>query len=201
MRKNVITMAVVAACVIAFISPVHAQTKAEIGVKGGFGFATLTGDTYGIKSMLNLGGGGLIRFSLSPQFSIQPELLLILKGAMEKGDDGEKIKLTYIEVPILAMYRPPTQGTIRPAFFVGPAISMLLSAKVGDDDIKDDLNGADFGFVFGAGVDFETGARGKFSLDCRYTMGMLNIVEDAGDDSVKNGVFSFGVSYIIPFGQ
>ena len=120
---------------------------------------------------------------------------------MEKGDDAEKLKLTYVEVPILAMYRPPTQGTIRPAFFVGPAIGLLLSAKVGDDDIKDNLNGTDFGFVFGAGVDFETGAKGNISLDCRYTMGMSNIVKDSGDDSVKNGVFSFGVSYIIPLGQ
>ncbi|MCK5125539.1 MAG: PorT family protein [candidate division Zixibacteria bacterium] len=201
MRKYVIALMVVVVCAMAFVSPAQAQTKTEIGIKGGFGFANLTGDVTGTKSALSLGGGGLIRFPLSPQFSIQPELLLILKGTMEKGDDGEKLKLTYIEVPILAMYRPPTKGTVRPVFFTGPVLGLLLSAKVGDDDIKESLNGTDFGLVFGAGVDFETGAKGKIFLEARYTMGISNIAKDSGDDSVKNGVFSLGVSYLLPLGQ
>jgi hypothetical protein len=202
MRENVIAMIVVVACAMAFVSPIQAQKKTEIGVKGGLGFANLTGDVSDNKSMLCFGGGGLFRFSPSPQFSIQPEVLLVLKGAKyEDGYDSEKVKLTYIEVPVLAMYRPPTGGKVSPSFFAGPAISLLISAKAGDEDIKDEMNSTDLGLVFGAGVDFETGAKGKISLDGRYTMGISNIVKDSSDNSVRNGVFFLGVNYIFPLGQ
>lgn len=201
MRKKFITMIIVVAFTLAFVSPIQAQKKTEIGVKGSLGLTTHTGDVSGIKSMLSFGAGGLFRFSLNPQFSIQPEVLLVLKGSQEKGDDGDKLNMVYIEVPALAMYRPPTEGKISPSFFAGPAIGLLVSAKVGGEDVKDEFNSVDFGLVLGAGVDFETGPKGKISFDGRYTMGVSNILKDSGDYSVKNGVFSLWVSYIFPIGQ
>ena len=201
MIKKVITIMMVVACVIVFVYPVQAQKKIEMGIKGGLGLANLTGDVSGTESMLSFGGGGLFRFSPIPQFSIQPEVLFVLKGAQEKGDNGEKLKLAYIEVPVLAMYRPPAGEKVSPSFFAGPAISVLVSAKVGSEDIKDEVNSTDFGVVFGAGVDFKAGEKGKVSLDGRYTMGISNIAKDSGNDSVKNGVFSFWVSYLFPLGQ
>jgi len=199
MRKNIITILVVITCAMMFVCPIQAQNNTEMGIKGGLDLANLTDDASGVKSKLGFGIGALIRFNQSPQFSIQPEVLLIQKGAKEKEDDsdGESINFTYIEIPVLFKYQPPSESSYKPAFFAGPAFGLLLSAKIGDDDFKDQMKGTEFGLVFGAGVDIKTKKRGYISIDGRYTFGLSDILDSEYDDSsVKNGVFYIGLSYI-----
>ena len=200
-RKTTIAILVT---LIAFvmISPAHAVPPA-FGIKGDVGLTNLTGDVTGNKSMLSFGGGFLFQYMASPQFAIQPEAAFVLKGAKEDNPGGpeEKLKLTYVEIPVLVKFKPKMNGSIQPAIFAGPALGILVSAKAASVDVKDQFKSTDFGAVFGAGIELAAGAKGKVSFDARYALGLSNILKDSGDVSVKNGVASFNVSYLFQMGQ
>lgn len=90
--------------------------QAQIGVRAGFNFSTMTGHNV-VNSDLNvdlltgLHAGVLYDVKLSDYFFIQPGLLFSSKGFTEKGTPGPdnyKFKKTgyYAEVPINIIYRP-----------------------------------------------------------------------------------------------
>lgn len=200
MKNILMNMMIVLACALLSLSTIQAQT--EIGIKAGINFATVNGDPTDIKGILTFGAGGFVRIAAGPQFSIQPEVLLTMKGAEEDFTSGEKVKLTYLEIPVLVVYQPPTTRNISPTLFVGPAVSLLMSAKSDDLDIKDDLKSTDLGLVLGAGIEFKSGTKGRIGLDGRYTLGLTNFNDVNPDDwTIKNGVFSLAISYIFPLGQ
>ena len=79
---------------------------------------------------------------------------------------------------------------------LGPQVGFLLSAKEefdgeSDEDIKDFIKGTDFGVNFGIGYQMETG----LNFGARYNLGLSDIPEDSGGDSIKNGVFQISVGY------
>ena len=78
---------------------------------------------------------------------------------------------------------------------LGPQIGFLTSAKgeaMGVSvDIEDFFKSTDFGLNFGAGYDFTD----KFSASVRYNLGLSNIAEDSGGESVQNSVFSISLGY------
>lgn len=177
------------------------------GFKVGVTMANLTGDfdeVFGVESKMKIGfaGGGFLTYNFSPTFAIQPEVLYCMKGAKADTDEGEKIKLDYIVVPILIKYMIPTEGKIAPNLFAGPEVGFLMSAKAEDEDIKDDLKSIDFGIAFGAGVDFAMES-GKIMLDARYTLGMMSLPDfddgegegDEDEPSVKNATIMVTLGY------
>ena len=79
----------------------------------------------------------------------------------------------------------------RTNFFIGPALSLKLSASsefLGNtSDVSDSFNSVDFGLVFGGAFDF-----GGLVIEARYTRGLTSIVE-IGD--AKNSVISVMLGY------
>lgn len=174
----------------------------SFGIKGGLNIANLSGDIEDNKALMAFGGGVFGQLTVSPTLIIQPEVLYMQKGTEEDVDGGEKLKLNYIEVPILVKYVFPTEGSFEPCVYAGPVISFLMSAKIGDEDIKDFVKSTDFGVAFGAGAEFAVGeGGGKFHFDGRYTLGLTNASDDDSDDDVKNGVISVFVGYGFPLGK
>lgn len=173
------------------------------GFKVGVTMANLTGDfkeffEVDAKMKIGFAAGGFLTYSFSPTFAIQPEVLYCMKGAKADTDEGEKIKLDYIVVPILLKYSFPTEGKVAPSLFAGPEVGFLMSAKAEDEDIKDDLKSIDFGIAFGAGVDFAM-ETGKIMLDARYTLGMTNLPDfeedEESDLSIKNATIMVTLGY------
>jgi hypothetical protein len=105
--------------------------------------------------------------------SVQPELLYAMGGAKVNflGFGGE-IKINYVEIPILLRANARSGASARPFLVVGPALGFVTSAKqsvegFGEEDIKDDVDGFNFGFAVGGGVEF-----GIASVEARYTFGL-----------------------------
>ena len=189
----------------AFSGSVYSASP-TFGVKGLLGMSQLTGDIDGTKSKIGFGGGVLARIPMGQgQFMLQPEAQIVLKGAEEDvPDNAEKLKLTYIEIPVLIKYVPAMEGSVQPSFFVGPALGILMSAKIADFDIKDQTKSTDIGIVFGAGVDFAAGSSSKVSVDARYTLGVTNISDDPDDPSdfsIKNAMASVNVAFLFGGGN
>ena len=188
----------------------QAQSKITYGVKGGLSLANLYGDDISdVDSKIGFTAGAFLNIGTSGQISIQPELLYTMKGAK---DDvlglEEKLKLNYIEVPILIKWTSPSEGTIRPNLFIGPAPAFLMSAKFEETfggvlveiDIKDEVKSFDFGVVFGGGLDFAAGS-GSFVIDIRYTLGLTSVDDSGFDADLKNKVFSASIGYALGVGQ
>jgi len=162
--------------------------QTHFGIKAGVNLASVgidNGDDYNSKVGLHI--GGLAHIHISQHFALQPELTYSMQGGK---DDGTKLKLNYINIPLLAQYMTLDGFRLQ----TGPQIGFLTSAEseTGDVeiDVKDDLSSIDFSWTFGAGYLFPSG----FGIDARYNHGISNI-SDNDSFEARNRVFQFGVFY------
>lgn len=222
--KKLITIIVTVVLTLMFLLPnLSLATGVKGGIKIGVSSSKFTGpdiedmDEFlgvDLKSNTGICAAGFITINIAEMFAIQPEVLYIKKGAKyEEGINGETAKfwfnLTYLEIPVLAKITVPTQGSVKPFLFAGPAVALKLSTKlkmeVGGDsveveseEVNEMLKGTDFGLVIGGGLDIGLGApgTGSISVDIRYSLGLTNIFDVEGEDiKVRNGAFSIMVGY------
>ena len=164
----------------------------HFGLKAGLNIASVNekdGDNYNSKASFHV--GALAHIHVTTHFAVQPEIMYSGQGGkITVAGDDYKLKLNYINVPVLAQYM--TGGGFR--LQTGPQIGFLTTAKVevGSDetDVKDSFKSTDFSWVFGAGFITSSG----FGVDARYNLGLSDISED-NSSKVKNSVFQFGVFY------
>jgi hypothetical protein len=172
----------------------------NLGLKTGLNVATISGDdTDNLSSRTGLFFGGFAELCVSNDVAIQPELLYSMQGAeytMSEGYDG-KFKLDYLNVPVMVKVKLTDELIVE----AGPQVGILLSAKdeftssgdSGEEDIKDEVKGVDFGANLGLVYQFE----GGLNIGARYNLGLSNINDFDGSDSFKNqnGVFQFSVGF------
>lgn len=183
---------------LAVAIPAKAQQPAEVfGVTIGLNASTLTqsplladgGDT---NRRLGIVGGGYGVWHLYEHLKLQGEALLSLKGA---ETDTSKVRITYLEVPILARWNFRAWNGRTPFALGGPALAFKLDASASQAgssrDVGSEIENFDLGWVLGAGLDFD-----QFVVDARYTWGILNVPRGnpADADRIRNGAFSVLVS-------
>jgi len=165
-----------------------AQPSVSIGPKIGASFSGFRGDDAGHISMRKGVAGGLF-LNISPLkfLSIQPELLLQQKGAVNENQDFnfiEDVKLGYLNVPVLVKLRVPIAGTFFPHVYAGPQFSYAFSSEYSIRSLDGgamtreiNLRDYDLSGVFGFGLDVEI--RHLFITgDLRYALGVLNLTND-----------------------
>jgi len=206
MRKSMVMLAALFAVGFAGAQEAAAQQN-MVGLKGGFVAAELTGDLEDdFSSRTGFGFGAFLQVMVGPNWSIQPEALYLAKGASEDGGDGE-LKVNYLQIPMLVQYHLPTPG-ISPRLFAGPSIAFEIGCDVEDGGVSADCDeldlntkSADFGLVFGAGVDIPAGGV-VVTLDGRYDMGVTNVSDEAEevDVEIKNRAWELFAGVGFPFG-
>ena len=175
------------------------------GLWGGPTWATLEGaDAENFRRRAGFSAGGFATLHASRLLAIQPEILYAEKGAEAEALEGVgSVRLTYVEVPLLARLTLPTPAAgVRPHLVAGPAISFRrdceVDAEVGGEmgtlDCEDEIFGGelatkniDYGVVLGGGIAFGVG-RADLVLDARYDLGLPTIDNSSADQSVKNRV-------------
>lgn len=209
MRRLIETTVVLAVVFTLVSASVSAQGLTGKGFKAGLNIANVHGDDIPDEcgTIMGLCAGGFITYSINEMFAIQPELLYTMKGSKCEdelpalGNVEMTFSLNYLEIPVLAKLTIPTQGSVKPNLFVGPALGINLSAKLkveafGESEEEDieDVKSTDFGVVFGGGVDFGLG-QGKITFDARYTLGLTTTDESEEEADMKNNVISLMVGY------
>lgn len=191
----------------AFLSS-NAQ-KAKFGIKAGVNIANFTGDTGSLGSLssrMGFAGGVFAEVNLGSKFTLQPELLYSSQGTksqMVVNIDGTnydvttKIKISYINIPIMVKYYPDKKFSLE----LGPQIGFLTSANADVSvlgstvgvDVKDTFESIDIGMNVGAGYDFTK----NISAGFRYNLGLANIAKTSpGDNSkIHNSVISISLAY------
>lgn len=185
--------------------------------KIGLAAATLRGSTSAeLKTRTGFAGGVGFRYGLRHGLSVMPEVLYVVKGSqadfsltsagllipIREGGPGDVpihtvFEFTYVEVPVLLVYRLETRGRIHPKIFAGPSVSFLLDAKVrfralsgGPEQEETDstVRDRDYGAVLGGGLEFDMGGQ-RLSLGVRVTYGFSNTRKNEDAAALKNTSF------------
>ncbi|MHB8054941.1 MAG: porin family protein [Candidatus Aminicenantales bacterium] len=184
------------------VSPAGAIYISSKGFKGGLAIANMTGYSlyYHFDARVGSVFGVYATFDLARSFSLQPEILFVEKGTKGSGTSGgvawsDVLRLTYLEIPILARYSYIESKKLTVFGYAGPAVAVRIGAtrhwewgnESGTEDIAN-MKRMDFGLVLGEAVEMLSG-RNIATIDVRYTMGLGNcfIKESPLDPPVKNG--------------
>ena len=185
------------------------------GLKAGLSIAKITGSDAGEAGWRTAGAlGAFLTYRVNDIFAVEPELLYVMKGAKTEGVDDFgsgpvayklTMKLDYVEMPLLAVVSVPTQVSVKPFVYAGPALAFSISStgqvEVEKRSVERDLEGIksmDLGIVAGAGFEYRFES-GSILFDARYDAGIVSIDDTVADEDVKNGAVSIMIGYGIAF--
>jgi len=221
-------LAVVSACLLSLSASAQSTSQKsffsdiQFGVRGGLNFATFKADNGNARayegifaeravadsyfsSRTTFHVGAVAEKNLWDNFYLQPGLFLTSKGPASSENSDEKLKLLYLELPILLQYHLDTKWNVQFQFGVGPYVAYALNGKLGNSDFNlDILSNDDYSLKFCRfdwGVLFNVGAVYKhIYLGLGYELGLYNIVDryginDSDDISLKNRNFYISVGY------
>ncbi len=194
-------------------TPAVCAEKVTAGIKTGMNITGFIGSDSGAgdgakMQKTGLVAGGYVIFPFIKQFKLQVECLISEKGAIYKYEDSDTVyeqimKLTYLEIPVLARFDLESRGGVKPAVLFGPSFGIKIGAKGEERTIGvsskgniDNMNTLDPGLLLGGVLDIETG-KGIVSLEARYTMGLLPIFESVGGNiaDIKNSAVAVILGY------
>ncbi len=194
MKRLIVTLALVT-----LLSSTVLAGGLTLGFKSGLNLANVTGDDVEDNEMkLCFGGGVFINFPMCGLISLQPELLFMMKGMEFESFNDAGVRMSYVDIPILAKFTIPTIGALSPNLFAGPYVGFNTSAEVyvgdSENDIKDQVKSTEFGLVLGGGLDYSIGV-GELTFDARYALGLSSFDDTADEDDVRNTGIMFMVGY------
>lgn len=173
------------------------QAQVQYGLKAGANFYTFGGDEVeneDLNSKFGLHIGGLVNFSVSEKFKVQPEVVFSIQGSKQTdGTDELNWNFNYLNIPIMAQFY------VSNGFFLetGPQIGFNLKAEIKDEesgttfDLDDEIKSTDISWGLGAGYKTASG----FGFGARYNLGLSSIAEES-DVDIKNRGFQVGVFYL-----
>lgn len=194
----------------AMAMPAAAQSpnaeSVRVGILAGLNSATVGGkDAEDASRITGLVAGVYLVKPFSGGLAFRPELLYSQKGAESSISEGDvsvkvKIKLAYIDIPVLLQYEATGSSDVRPHVYAGPSFGFKSGCKVEGSgegvsvstDCKDaeiDIKSFDLGGVVGAGLTFPLGGL-RAAVGARYQHGFSDL---EAESVVKNRVLSFYV--------
>ncbi|MDR1898146.1 MAG: PorT family protein [Prevotellaceae bacterium] len=145
--------------------------------------------------------GGLLEYSFSESFALQPELLYVNNGGKFGGGESEDVvfNLHNIQLPVNLKYK---LGTDKLKFYVtgGPYLGYIAAARLSagavsinvfDDDAGTDMKHFDFGVGAGFGIELSN----KYVAGVGYQYGLANLTGSEGA-KMKSGTFNLSIGYL-----
>jgi hypothetical protein len=188
MKKISVCITVAALLITATANGQHVN----LGVKAGLNVYSVHNDNgtdYDSKTGFHAGLLGHIHFT--KHVALQPEIVYSAQGV--KISSNTKLKLNYINVPVLLQYMFENGFRIQ----AGPQVGFLVNAQSevnGVSTDRNDLKTVDFGL--GAGLSYLHVSSG-LGIDARYNLGLTNI-NTLGTVKSSNRGFQLGVFYMFP---
>lgn len=180
--------------------------SAQVGVLVGLNMANVNFDVEDTSvsiegdSRTGLVAGLYFNMPIQDMFSVEVDALFSQKGteftARESGFvDTAKIKLNYVDIPVLARINLGGSAPVGLHLLVGPSFNFKVSEKFDpdEDDPEDSIERMETALVVGGGVHL-----GVFRVDLRYGVGLTNIVKDSASEGFftgKSKVFSILVGF------
>ncbi len=189
MKKLFVMAAMVLSSVGAFAQ--YSAGDVTIQPKVGLNVSSLTEDDADYKA--GFVGGIELEYHVTPTVGISGGLLYSMQGAKVKDMDDAKIKMDYLNIPILAnIYVAPgfaVKAGIQPAFNLSNKVSMKGVTVDYDKYAPEGAEVKSFDFAIPVGLSYEYM---NVCLDARYNIGVSKI---ADGDAGKNSVFQITLGY------
>jgi len=170
--------ALIIGCLVMLLSAAAmGQGRLVKGIKVGQNLAMLSGSDLpsNIEHRTALTGGIAIEINILTLLHIEMDLLYSPQGL--KIINGEEWRLNYFSLPVVMKKKFLPLG-IHPYLLAGLEFNYLLSAKYGDENIKDDIVRQDMCVLIGGGIEFSIFGKGVHA-EGRYKMGLDSIYENA----------------------
>ncbi|MGQ0721364.1 MAG: porin family protein [Candidatus Eiseniibacteriota bacterium] len=173
----------------------------HFGLRGGMNISNMSVDPQDLEddgSLKSFAAGAWWGLPLTRRLTLQAEALYSVKGDAESADGyTASTHMTYIDVPVVAKIGFLHGAPFRPSLFLGPELSVNLSASSKlegegntiDVDVKDQVNPVDVGLVVGGGVDFPLGGR-SYGVELRYSKGLSNAAGESANGDARNDVIA-----------
>lgn len=193
------------------------------GFRVGIGESILRVDqTTGENSKLFLTGGLSTNYQFNRFIGLSADFLVAGKGGTingvttESGTFGsrsytftDEFKLNYVDIPLMAKLSIPLGDEFSLRAYTGPSFNFLISAyqtREYDDPSYNDghgfrnnelksINTADNSWIFGVGIDVNTGDGGCFILDLRSSS-PTGTVGRIYDRSATSGFYCISLGYV-----
>ncbi|HLA55507.1 MAG TPA: porin family protein [Flavobacterium sp.] len=155
------------------------DSSITFGVKAGVQNTNFTGDDADTDAKTSFYVGGLVDFTVSESFHVQPELLYSMEGA------DNDLGISYLRIPIMAKYYVMEGLSLQ----AGPEVAFKIGTE--EDGLDEITKSTDFGLGIGAGYELSNG----LMFDLRYNMGLSSIYDGDGDVDIKNSGIALGLGY------
>ena len=173
----------------------------------------LSGSKIDTENIHSVYSAYMIAFQLKKKFFIKTGLSYAPKGYQQTSENNpfanDKLKLNYLEIPVLAFWKIPIKEQFRFFVGVGPSIAYALSGKfkiAGEQEPFDlfeeeeNFNRFDMGLMVDLGFSYVVGP-GEFSLFTNGSAGFINLLKNDIGLSLTNQNRLFGISYMLYFGN
>lgn len=190
----------------AFISQLTIAQNLSFGPIVGANFSEL----YNLSNSSTKTGakfGAFINYSTEKSFGVGLQVYYNQLGA-NTANSTDKLKLNYIEVPLLATYylgHGISQGSFRPKVFIGPHVDFLLNAADSrGNDVNPNgstINSVDYGVTVGAGLNYALAKKTWLNFDIRYAAGLSDVYKSPALSTVRNNNISINVGVSFPIGN
>ena len=175
------------------VATLSANAQNEVGQitlkpMAGMTLATIT-DFDNVKMKAGLVAGVEAEYGISENFGITGGVLYSMQGCKAKEGDG-KMKLDYINVPVLANYYIIPGLAVKAGLQPGFKVRGKWKTEANGQSTEGDFNGGksfDLSIPFGISYEFS-----NFVIDGRYQLGLT---DTSNGGSSKNSVFMFSVGY------
>lgn len=180
----------------------------SLGPVVGVNYTTFTGsDAQGADYHADAYIGALLDHTFGQSGMFRTGLVYSGRGA-QTTDQGvtDRVRVHYLEVPLLLGYRFGVAGTARPYLMGGGNVHFKVGCKVEEstggltasadcDDPNVDLNvsSTDFSLAAGGGIAFPMGTSSTVDIHLTYAYGFTKLVPDA---NTKNAGFTLAVAYL-----
>jgi outer membrane protein with beta-barrel domain len=215
MRRVKRTAVVCAACLMAAGSA--AAQNVTAGVKAGMVLTSVPNagqvldqisgvESVDVSAKLGITGGGFVQFAFNDRFSLQPEMLFVMKGVkldLAANAGNVTANINYLELPLFVRFTRSLNDTLRGFLMAGPAFSVkvgtsaTLDGTAGNTDLDIDpaIGSRDVGLLFAGGIEWQ-----RFLVEARYALGLNDIATDiySHEDELRNRAFSVMVGLRLP---
>ena len=174
--------------IFSLISVSQAQNT-TLGIKAGYSSSSVQVDgAPDWESRSGFHAGVLAHIHITSHFAVQPELIYSRHQGGERVN--EKLKLSYLNIPVLLQYMINDGFRLQTGPQVGFLVSSTRTVGTNETDVETLVKSTDISWVFGASYVFSSG----FGIDARYNLG-LNNISDENNIEAKNRVFQAGLFY------
>jgi hypothetical protein len=154
-----------------------------------FDYQPVDNSTAVASAVVSYGWGGFIGFNLTDNVALQGEVIYSpLAQQYKVADRVNDVRIDYINIPLLLRLNTGISKPVNLNFVFGPQFGMNVGSSVtssgngnGTDNVYAQLavKSGDFGFAYGAGLDFLLGGYTHLGLGFRGVYGLIDISDNS----------------------